>query len=183
LVLEVAHDFVELSYELGDHSVGDSVDLEAVLERIEECLGLLDLDILVLDEGLLLGHVLLNFFEEEVDGLALVLLDPGELLEEALDVLGRSDLDEVLLALVEQELELPLGVFARFDLLGVGQIVGRLVLVQVDKVAEADVTELVHDVPGVILGHSELVESHQLGSTPTVTRRLLTCRNPSSIIN
>jgi len=124
----------------------------------------LELSVLSLDEFLLLVDVLLDFLEKQVDGLSLVLLNLGQSVQEPLDVGRRSDLDVVLLALVEQEGELSLRLLALFDLGRVWQVVGRFFLVEVDELGQANVAKLVHDVPSIVLWNCELIETHGLRS-------------------
>ena len=91
---------VEVRNELGS----SDEDLVCIFEVVEGRLALLQSDVLFLYELLLLGDVFLDFVEEKVDGLLLVILDLLQLIEEAIDVLRRSDLNVVFLALVQQEL-------------------------------------------------------------------------------
>ena len=56
--------------------------------------------------------------------------------------------------------DLPFRVFAPLDLRSVRQVEGLLALVEVDEVHHAQVAQLVHHVPGVVLGNRDLVQLH-----------------------
>jgi len=155
-----SHLVSELALELGDHSLSDAEDLEAILEVFKKTLCVLHLPVLLLDESFLLLDILLNLFKKEVDSLALIVLDFFELVEEALDALRRVNLDKVPFTLVEQELKFTLGILTRFNLLRVGQLIRRVLLVKVNEMAHSQITELIHDIPGIILGDCKLVQSH-----------------------
>ena len=87
------------------------------------------------------------------------------MVQEALDVLWRVHTDEVVVALIQQELQLAFSVFTLFHLLRVGELVGRVLLVQVDEMSHSKVTKRIHDIPGIILGDCQLIKPHYLGST------------------
>ena len=113
----------------------------------------------------MLANVLLDFFKEEVYCLAFAIAKDLELLEEAVDVLWWRHLNGVLLALTQEINQLTLGVLALLNLLSVGQVVRRLVLVEINKVRVSDVSELIHDALRIIFLHRQLVQLHNLGST------------------
>ena len=108
---------LNLVVEVGDEFLGGYEDSVGVLEVDESLLTLIESDILFLYEFLLLGDVFLDFVQEKVDGLLLVILDLLELIQEPVNVLRRSDGNVVFLALLVQELELSLGLFTLLDLL------------------------------------------------------------------
>ena len=87
-----------------------------------------------------------------------------ELLQEAVNVGRRLNLDSVGFALVEKERKLPFGVFTLFNLFGVREIVGRLLFVQINEMCKINVTEFIHYVPRVIFGYRQLVQPHNLRS-------------------
>lgn len=94
------HLLTKLALELRDHFTGHSENLKAVLEAGQGLLGVLKLGILLLDEALLLGDVLLDVIEEQVQGLLLVVLDSLELLKETIGINWWDHLNEIFLALV-----------------------------------------------------------------------------------
>jgi len=100
---------------------------------------------------LLLSDVTLDFVQQQVDCFFLVILDFLELIEKSLDVVWRIDLEVVSATLVEQEGELPFTFLALLDLLGVGQVEGLVLFVEIYELSLADVSEVIHYVPGVVL--------------------------------
>ena len=119
---------------------------------------------MLLNELFLLVDVLLDFFEEKMDGLSLVISDLVELMDEAIDVFRWVDLDKMLLALVVEILKLSFTFFARFDLLGVWQCMRRLFSVQINELSLANFSKGVHDVPVVILWNGKLIQLHNFRS-------------------
>ena len=160
--LNIAADLLESLLDVWKHLLGSLHDLEAVHQIRHCCLRLLELSTLVLDEGLLLGNLSLDLFEEEVERLLLLGTDVLELVQEAINVSGRVYLNTVLFALLMQKVQQSLRVFARLDLRCVRQVVRRLFSVQINEVSQANVPELAHDALRVILGHRELVQIHRL---------------------
>jgi hypothetical protein len=95
----VFHLLSELTLERWDHGLGNLEHLKAVFQVLEGGLSVLHSPILLLDECLLLSDVFLNFFEKQVDGFSLVVLNSFKLEKEALNVLWRRDLNVILFAL------------------------------------------------------------------------------------
>lgn len=89
--------------------------------------------------------------------------DQLELLQEAINTLGRVDVDSVSLAFLMQKLEQPLGVLTRFDLRSVWKVVRGLLVVQVYEVGQSNVANLTHHTLNIILWYRQLVQVHGLG--------------------
>jgi hypothetical protein len=104
-----------------------------------------------LHELLLVSNVGLDGIEKQVAGLLLVLLNLVDLLGEGLSGLGLVDLDAVLVALLDQEVDLALDLVAEFDARRVGQVEGLLVLVQVNPVRGIGVADCFDYLPRVVL--------------------------------
>ena len=98
----------KLSLERWDHGLSDLEHLEAVLEVLQGGLSVLHSPVLLLDKGLLLSDVLLDFLEQQVDSLSLVVLNSLELEKETLDVLWWSNADVIPFALFEEVRQLSL---------------------------------------------------------------------------
>ena len=155
---------LEAPFNAWKHLLGGPHYLEAVHEIRERLLSFLQLSTLGLDESLLLRDLPLDLFEEQIESLLLLGADVLQLLQEAIDVFRRVDLDPVLLALLMQKVEEPLRVLAGLDLLRVRQVVWRLLAVQINEMGESNITKLAHHALCVVLGDGELVQVHRFRS-------------------
>jgi hypothetical protein len=99
----------------------------------------------------------LDFLQEQVDCFALVGLDLLYLGQERVDGGWRLHFHEVLLALVQQILELAFRFLARFHLIGVRQIKWRLLSIEIDELGDSNVSEPVHDIPDTVLVGRQLI--------------------------
>lgn len=151
-----------MTLDLREHSVGDAHNLEAVFKVVIGSLGIVHPGILFLNKLFLLFDVLLDFFQKEVNGLLLVVLNSFELLKETIDVFWGLDVNEIAFALIHEILELSLGFLTRFDLCRVRKIVRRLLFIEINKVRLTYVSKLIHDVPSIVLRNIELIKPHWL---------------------
>ena len=138
--------------------------MELILQLSERTLVIFQLFVLLLNESLLVSDVLLDFVEEQVNGLLLVLFDSLELGEETLDVFWWGNSDEVSLALVQQVLKLAFGVLTALNLHCIRETIRNLLLVKVDELGQTNVAKFVHYIPGIINMYCQLIEPHLLGS-------------------
>lgn len=108
----------------------------------------------------MLCYVFLDLFEEQIYSFSLTITYYFQLFEEVIDAFRRIDLDKMPFTFPEQISELPLGLLALLYLGRIGQIVRRLLGIQIYELAEPDVTELIHHALGIIFRHGELVKLH-----------------------
>lgn len=116
--LRVLHVAGDLPVELGDHPVGDLQDLVEVNGASEGVFGFFEPEVLLTNKFILRFNFLHDFIEKQMDGLPLAILDLVKVVQEAVDVLGRVDGDEVASALVLQVGQSSLCLFALLDLGG-----------------------------------------------------------------
>ena len=85
-------------------------------------------------------------------------------LVEFLDGVGVSELDFVLLALVDEETKFFIGLVAPLDQLAVWQVEDLLVSVHVDEVGHVALAQNVDDGLLVVLRHDQFVQVHVLAT-------------------
>lgn len=91
-------------------------NLEAILQISQRLSRFLKLRALILDELFLACDLLLDLLKEQAKRLLLIVTDLLELFQKTVDILGRRQLDHVLLALVLQEHQLLLRHLALLNL-------------------------------------------------------------------
>jgi len=137
--------------ELWGHGLDKLDDLQVVLELVDVRRHLVDSLALLGDKLLVVEDVLFNSIEEKVHSLLLLLLDGGDVSGEDIDVGWLVDLDVVVFALLDEELDSPLGFVAEFHPGRVGEGESVLVFVQIDEMSKVEVSERFNNAPGVIL--------------------------------
>lgn len=161
---------MSLVVKLRDHPLSNLEDLVAVLETGKGGFTLLKSRVLLLDELLLLSNILLDVIKQKRNGLVLVLLDLGQLMDKSFDVFGRGDLDIMFLALVEKVSELSLRLLAGLDLPGESKISWSFILVEIKELTMTNVTKFIHHIPGIILWHLKRVKLHRFRSKKAKVR-------------
>lgn len=119
---------------------------------------------LLTDENLILLYFLLDGIKEQVVSLLLVRLNGTDVSLENVDILRLVDLDEVLLALVDEEKNSALGLITPPDLRGIWQVEWLLSLVQIEEMNDVDLSKLLDHTPDIVLWYCKLVQCHNLGS-------------------
>jgi len=112
------------------HDLAHSLEHFVVVNESQVVLvHLLDALLLLEDELFLFDDVPFNVFEEQIRGLAPLLLQLVNLLKEGFDGLGLVDLNVICLALVKQVRKPAFRVLAALDLVGIGEVEHLLALV------------------------------------------------------
>ena len=109
--------------------------------------------ILFIDERGLVLDDLLDLLKKEVGSFLAFIFKPLNVLKKLVNILWRLDSKVELLALAYEQIQLGFQGFALPDLGCVGQVVGRLFLVQIKKLGVSEISEVVEDVPRLILWH------------------------------
>jgi len=147
----------ELALKLRDHLKSNFVHLEAVFQILKRLKRLLHLHILVLNKLFFAYDIIDDLIKKHIDSLLLLVLDFANLLNETLNIVWWSDINIVFLALIKEIGELSLSIFAKLDLRSIFQVIWRLFLVQIKKMAIAFFTELIHNIPCIINWYGQLI--------------------------
>ena len=129
------------------------------------------------------SDVFLDLFLKQVEGLLLVVFNLVDLLHKAVNIVRASNVHKELLALVKQVLQPTFCLFTVLHLSGIRQVIRRVLRVDIQELCKANVSKLIHNVPGVVLGDGELVKPHCFRpSTELICGHTLTCTNPFYLI-
>mmetsp|Transcript_23729 Transcript_23729/g.27647 ORF Transcript_23729/g.27647 Transcript_23729/m.27647 type:complete len:222 (-) Transcript_23729:1-666(-) len=147
-----------------NHSHEEADDLLVVLLPVDVALDLVDGIALLNHEILARAHLVLDGVEQHVSLLAQLLLNQLDELEKLGPVTRLVNLDEVIVARVDEEEDSALGLVARFNPVLVEQPGHLCRQVHVEELTEILMAERLDHLPGVILGSRQLEQLHLLWS-------------------
>jgi hypothetical protein len=160
---------------LGDHSLDEIEDFSVVNHFINILLHFRNLLTHSLDELFFIRNVWLNGIKQQMGSLFLLLSNPLNLLSEDVSIRWFVHFYPVLIAFIDQEVNLSLCIIAKFDPLRIRQTKWLFTFVQVNEMSNIFLSKRFNDFPSIIFGNRNTVQLHHLRSIASlVVKKKLT---------